>query len=583
MRNMWRWLRPYRKPFAFAIAMLFVELSIELLQPVLIARVINEGIMPQRLNHVLLWGGIMLGLTTISFTCGIINSFFAARVGQNVGFDIRKKIFEQVQSFSYSNFNQFPTSTLITRVTSDVTQLQNLVFMGMRIILRAPLILIGGLVMALLVNARLAFILAIVTPVLFLFLLWMMKMAFKLFRAVQERLDRTNGIMRENLLGIRLIRAFVRSKYEVKRFEDVNQELMERNMKALWMVETTVPVLTLVMNACILFILWFGSKQVHIWGGANVGEVVAVINYGTRMIGAFSVISMVVMTISRAKASLQRIEEVLDTKAGIVEEENVDASRRISSGEVEFDHVSFRYPGAAEDVLDAVSFTARPGQMVAVMGATGAGKSSLFQLIPRLYDVTAGSVKIDGTDVRKMKLDSLRRDIGFVPQESLLFTGTVQDNIRWGREDASLDDIVEAAKAAQIHDTVMKLPLQYDTVIGQKGVNLSGGQKQRLAIARALVRKPKLLLLDDSTSALDVRTEARLLAELPKLNGTTLIITQKISAAMHADTILLMDEGRLLAQGEHHELLKHSELYRRIVHSQLGEEAVPHVQANGTI
>lgn len=577
MRNMWVWLRPYRKLIAIAISLLLIELIVELLQPMLIAKVINEGIMPQSMPTVILWGGVMLGLAALGFVCGIINSFYAARVGQNVGFDVRQKLFEQVQSFAYANFNQYSTSTLITRVTSDVTQLQNLVFMGMRIMLRAPLLLIGGLVMALVVNVKLALILAIVTPLMFLLLIWLMSKAFKMFHAVQERLDRTNSVMRENLLGIRLIKAFVRKDHEVKRFQAVNEDLMERNVKALRLVETTAPVLTLVMNGCVLFILWYGSNMVHTWNGANIGEVVAVINYALRMIGAFSVISMVVMSISRARASLERIDEVLDTKASIVDEEDADRNISIQDAAITFDDVTFRYPNMKENVVRSVSFIAKPGQLVAVMGATGAGKSSLFQLIPRLYDVISGSVKIDGTDVRKMKLQTLRHAIGYVPQESLLFTGTVEENIRWGREDATLEEVVNAAKAAQIHDTIMKLPQQYDTLIGQKGVNLSGGQKQRLAIARALVRKPKLLLLDDSTSALDVRTEAKLLGELAKLKGTTLMITQKISTAMHADHILLMDEGTLLAQGTHAQLEQQSELYRRIVHSQLGEGVVPHV------
>lgn len=577
MHNLWQWLKPYRKAVIIAILLLLVELIIELLQPLLISKVINEGIMPQQLSTVLRWSGIMLALAAAGFVSGIINSYYAARVGQNVGYDVRQQIFERVQSYSYSSFNQFSTSTLITRVTSDVTTLQNLVFMGMRIMLRAPLLLIGGLVMALAVNVRLGLILFVSTPVLFIFLLLMMKLTFKLYHSVQERLDRTNSVMLVNLLGMRLIRAFVRSKHEVNRFEDVNRQLMDYNIKALKLIETTAPVLTLVLNGCVLFILWLGNKQVHTWGIANVGEVVAVINYASRMIGSFSVISMVVMNISRAKASIQRINEVLNTQTDIVEAEQADSSRGVTEGRVQFEQVYFHYPDAEQPVLHDLTFTVQPGQLVAIMGATGAGKSSIFQLIPRLYDVTAGMVRVDGTDVRQMKLESLRKQIGYVPQESLLFTGTVQDNIRWGRDEASMDDIVEAAKAAQIHDTIMKLPQQYETLIGQKGVNLSGGQKQRLTVARALIRKPKLLLLDDSTSALDTRTEAMLFRELLKLQCTTIIITQKISAAKRADLILLLDDGHLLAQGGHEQLLQQSELYRRIVQSQLGEEAVPHV------
>ncbi|NKI22970.1 ABC transporter ATP-binding protein [Paenibacillus dendritiformis] len=575
MRKILSFLRPYRGPMSFALALMLVELIVDLWLPLLMARIINEGIVAHHLPAVVKWGGLMVGLALFGFVCGIVNSYYAAHVSQNFGYDIRKRLFEKIQSFSFSNFCRFPTATLITRVTSDVTTMQNVVFMGLRIMMRAPLMMIGGLVMALLVNFRLALILAVVTPVLFILLVWLMNKAFLLFRSVQDRLDRVNGVLRENLFGMRLIKAFVRDKHEVERFEEANGRLMDRTVAALRLIEFTVPILLLLMNGSILFVLWYGGLGMQS-GSTDLGEVVAIVNYTTRITGALSMVSMIMMNLSRAKASAQRIADVLQSEVDVTDAADADPDAAVSEGRVEFQHVSFRYPDTEAPVLQDVSFTVRSGETIAIMGATGSGKSSLFQLIPRLYDVSEGRVLLDGMDVRRMTMEQLRRHIGYVPQEVMLFSGTVKDNIRWGKQDASDDEVMEAAQRAQIHDTIMKLPRQYDTMLGQKGINLSGGQKQRLSIARALTRKPKLLLLDDSTSALDVKTEARLLEALGAYPCTTLIITQKISTALQADAVILIDDGRILDQGSHDELMRRSELYRRIVQSQFERgEGVP--------
>ncbi|NGP60356.1 ABC transporter ATP-binding protein/permease [Paenibacillus thiaminolyticus] len=575
MRKILSFLRPYRGPLSFALALMLVELIVDLWLPLLMARIINEGIVAQHLPAVKQWGGLMVGLALFGFVCGIVNSYYAAHVSQNFGHDIRKYLFKKIQSFSFANFSRFPTATLITRVTSDVTTMQNVVFMGLRIMMRAPLMMIGGLVMALLVNFRLAMILAVITPVLFILLVWLMNKAFLLFRSVQDRLDRVNGVLRENLFGMRLIKAFVRDKHEVERFEEANGQLMDRTVAALRLIEFTVPLLLLLMNGSILFVLWFGGLGVQI-GSTDLGEVVAIVNYTTRITGALSMVSMIMMNLSRAKASAQRIAEVLQSEVDVTDAADADPDAAISEGRVEFQHVTFRYPDTEAPVLQDVSFTVRPGETVAIMGATGSGKSSLFQLIPRLYDVSGGRVLLDGMDVRSMTMEPLRRHIGYVPQEVMLFSGTVRDNIRWGKQDATDDEVIEAAQRAQIHETIMKLPRQYDTMLGQKGINLSGGQKQRLSIARALIRKPKLLLLDDGTSALDVKTEARLLEALGANPCTTLIITQKISTALQADAVILIDDGRILDQGSHDELMRRSELYRRIVQSQFERgEGIP--------
>ena len=564
-------MKPYRKSAILALLLMLGELVVELWHPLLMAKVIDEGILTGDTGAILRWGGLMTLVALGGFAAGIINSYYSAHVSQGIGYDIRGELFEKVQAFSFSNFNLFQPSTLITRMTNDITQIQNLVFMSLRIMLRAPLMMVGGVVLAFTINARLALVLVIVTPVLLAMLLWLMTRGFHLFRSVQERLDRTNNVLRENLLGMRVIKAFVRFGHEIRRFTDANGELRDRTMSALRFMELGVPMLLLVMNLSLIVILWYGGRQVT-GHAANVGEVVAVVNYATRITASFTVISWIVSSIARARASALRVVEVLETGIDLESSADADPSIRITRGEVEFDRVGFRYPGAAGPLLEDVSFKAEAGTTVALLGATGSGKSSLFQLIPRLYDVTEGHVRIDGHDVRDMKLETLRESIGYVPQEAVLFTGTVKENLLWGKEDATMEEIVEAAKAAQIHDTIDKLPLKYDTRLGQQGVNLSGGQKQRLSIARALIRRPRILLFDDSTSALDAKTEARLLAALRRYPCTILMITQKISTAMGADRILILEDGRLLAQGDHETLLHRSPLYRRIIESQSGRE-----------
>jgi ATP-binding cassette, subfamily B, multidrug efflux pump len=566
------YLKPYRIAVVIALILMLTELGVELVQPLLMAKIIDEGILVNDLSAVMKWGGIMGGLSLIAFAAGVINSFYAAHVSQSFGFDVRKAVFEKVQSFSFANFNKFPASSLITRMTNDITQIQNTVFMSLRIMLRAPLLIIGGLVMAFVVNVKLALILSAVIPFLFVFLFWVMNKGGELFKNVQERLDSVNGVMRETLTGIRLIKAFIRRKFEVSRFAKANEELKDRTVTALRVMEVTMPVLLFIMNISIIGVLWFGSMQLNS-GEVKVGEVVAIVNYATRITAAFSIFSFIIMAFSRARASSNRIVEVMETTVDLIDRNDIDSALAVKEGKIEFKNVMFQYPGTEMSAIDEISFTVQPGQTIAIMGATGSGKTSLFQLIPRLYDVTSGQVFIDGADVREMRMESLRKQIGYVPQEALLFSGSVKENIGWGKEDASMEEIIKAAKDAQIYDTIKKLPNQFETKLGQKGVNLSGGQKQRLSIARALVRQPKILLLDDSTSALDRRTEAKLLQALKAYTCTTMIITQKISTAMEADQILLLENGRLLARGTHESLLENSKLYYEIFSSQSREES----------
>lgn len=570
MRKLLPFLKPYK--FAITIALIFtlLELAVELVQPLLMAKIIDEGILVKDLSVVLKWGGLMLLFSAIAFLAGITNSFYSAHVGQNFGFDVRSKLFAKVQSFSFANFNLFPASSLITRMTNDITQIQNTVFMSLRIALRAPLLIIGGLVMSFIVNVKMALILASVVPVLFILLFWLMNKGGKLFKIVQGKLDAVNNIMRENLTGIRVIKAFVRRKHEETRFSKVNEHLRDKTMNALRIMELTIPILLLIMNISILAVLWFGSVHVGT-GEVKIGEVVAIVNYATRMTAAFSVFTMIIMVFSRSRASSNRIVEVLGTEIELIDAEDASEENKINEGKIIFDHVSFQYPASDSPAITDISFTVMPGETIAILGATGSGKTTLFQLIPRLYDIKSGSILIDGTDIRKMKMETLRRNIGYVPQEALLFSGSIKDNISWGKEDATIDEIMEALKNAQIKETINSFPKGIETNLGQKGVNLSGGQKQRLSIARALVRKPKLLLLDDSTSALDVKTEANLLKALKEYACTTLIITQKLSTAIEADQILLLEDGALLAKGTHEDLLRTSALYKKIYLSQSGD------------
>jgi len=576
MRTMLSFLTKYRFAVTVSIIFMLFELMVELIQPFVISKIIDDGIGANNIDTVMMWGGVLLACTAAAFASGIFSSFYAAYVSQNFGFDIRERLYEKVQSFSFSNFSRFPESSLITRLTNDVMQLQNTVFMGLRIMMRAPLLVVGSIVMAFVVQPKLAVWLVICVPFILVFLMWVLHTGQRLFHEVQQRLDHVNGVIQQNLIGMRLIRVFVRMKHEGKRFAVASEGLMQQTIKVLRLTETTLPIIMLFMNLSIIAVLWFGRAELDV-GGATEGQVVAIVNYAMRTTSALSILSMIIVNFSRARASAGRIEEVLLTELDMKEHEASNREIKFNGGSVSFEQVTFCYPDTDEAVLQNLSFKANTGDTIAIMGATGSGKTSLMSLIPRLYDAAEGTVFVDGNDVRKIGLGTLRRHIGYVPQEIMLFTGSIADNIRWGKDDATLEEVMEAARIAQIHDTIMKLPAGYETIVGQKGVNLSGGQKQRLTIARALVRRPAILLLDDSTSALDVATESKLLSELKRIECTTFLVTQKISSAAEATTILLLDEGRLLAQGKHDELLASSKLYAQIYDSQFRKGGMLHV------
>ncbi|NAP01459.1 ATP-binding cassette domain-containing protein, partial [Halomonas sp. MG34] len=419
-------------------------------------------------------------------------------------------------------------------------------FMILRIISKAPLIVIGGVTLAFIVDAKLSLVFLVTVPLLIGFILWILKIASGLFNKVQKSVDKVNRVMQENLAGMRLIKAFFRRKHEEERFTTANKELADRTRFTFRFVESSMPVLLFVMNLSLIFIIWFGNAQA-IAGDTSVGNVVAIVNYALRVSMAISMFTFIIMAFSRMKASAERLSEVLNLEVDLKDSDTVNHGVHVSKGSVAFQDVSFAYPDTEETVVKQMTFEVAAGEKLAVIGSTGSGKTSLFQLIPRLYDPTGGTVLVDDKQLTDYSLDELRGSIGYVPQSPLLFTGSVKDNIAWGKDQATTEEIVQAAKDAQIHDTILDLDNQYETRVGQKGVNLSGGQKQRISIARALIRKPKILMLDDSTSALDLATESRLLDAIDTYQCTMLIITQKISTAMRADRILLMDEGKLLA------------------------------------
>ena len=570
-------LKPYRLTMGAAIFFLLVELVVELYQPYILSKIIDKGILNNDLAYVTKWGIVMLILSIVAFIGGVLNTFYSTHVSQSFAFGLRKSLFEKVQTFSFTTFNFLPTSSLITRLTNDVTQLQNTVFMSLRIILRAPLMVVGSVVMALILDWKLSFILFFILPLLFVFLNWMVQKGRELFKRVQENVDSVNSVLRENLMGMKLIKAFVRNDFEDERFQVINNNLKRKTATALKTMEVTMPVLLLFMNASILVVLWYGNSKVHS-NQSNIGEIVAIVNYISRITSTFSVFSFIIMAFSRARASSERIEEVLTIEEDFIEKNEGNKLRNRVEGKVQFHDVSFQYPNTENDVLQDISFVVYPKTSIAILGSTGAGKTSLFQLIPRLYDVSEGTILIDDQDIRKMNSKELRGQIGYVPQEALLFTGTIKENLLMGRENASDEDVFTAAKHAQIHETILSFPNGYESKIGQKGVNLSGGQKQRLAIARALLRKPSILLLDDSTSALDLKTEAKLIQSLKEYDCTIFIITQKISSAKNADKILIIDDGCLVEEGTHDSLLETSKLYKAIYYSQYGREDIPNAK-----
>lgn len=572
MKELMGFLKPYWKITLLAPLFMMLEVSMDLLQPVLMAQIINEGVMKGDLDTIQRTGGLMILVAFIGLIGGAGCTVFSSTASMHFAADLRKKVFDKVQSFSFQNLDMFKGGSLITRMTADIVQLQMFVMMVLRSI-RSPLLTIGSVIMAFTISFKLAVIFAVTIPILFIILFLLIRKSFPTYNIVQQKLDKVNTVLQENLMGIRVVKAFVRSDFENKRFGQANEDYTKNAVKAARIVSFNMPVLMLILNFSLVVILWFGAHQS--WNGSlQVGDLIAFINYVTQVLFAVMMIGMMMITISRSKVSADRIQEVLHTDSNLVDDKYA-AHQAIAKGEVVFDNVSFSFDGQNE-VLKDISLVAKPGQTVAILGATGSGKSTMVQLIPRLYDTTSGMVMIDGTNVRNISLEHLRTSVGVVLQQSILFSGTIRDNIRYGKPNATQAEVELAAKAACAHEFIINMPEGYDTVLGQRGTNLSGGQKQRISIARALLVRPAILVLDDSTSAVDLGTESRIqkaLGELLKYS-TVFIIAQRISSVMEADKIIVLEDGRISAEGTHEQLLKDSEVYQEIYCSQLGKEDV---------
>ncbi|AKO92236.1 ABC transporter ATP-binding protein [Priestia filamentosa] len=571
------YIKPYWKFVILGPLFMLFEVFFDLLQPRLAAYIVNNGVVERDFNVIEHTGILMFLVAFLSLIAGVGCNIFASRASQNIGGDIRADLYKKVQTFSFQDIDKFKSGSLITRMTNDVVQVQTLVQVALQGLVRAPCLLIGSVIMSLLMNLRLGLILLGTLVVLIGVLIVLMRFSYPLFSKVQQKLDMVNTRIQENLAGIRVVKAFVRSSYETNRFQKVNRDYTQSSIKASRFIALNSPIMTLIMNICLVGILLYSGPLV--WRDSfKVGDLVAFVNYVVQALSSLIMVSGRLMDVSRANVSAQRIQEVLSTEPSIVDAKSEKKSLLLGE-HISFKHVNFSYNNSKtgeDSILRDINFEASRGETVAIIGSTGAGKSTLVQLIPRLYDVTSGSVVIDGRDIRNIPLAELRHNIGMVLQDSFLFTGSIRDNISLGKVDAKEEDIIEVAKIAQVHDFISKLPHGYDTKVGQKGVNLSGGQKQRISIARTLLIKPSILIMDDSTSALDSETERKLRDALKGLikNNITFIIAQRISSCIDAEKILVMDEGTIVGSGTHQELLESCGVYQDIYRSQFGEREV---------
>ena len=574
MKKLFKFLRPYLFFTVIAPLFMLVEVAMDLMQPMLMSKIIDVGVKNSDKAYIVWMSVAMCACALIGIVGGVGNMYFSTKAGYGFAKDLRSAVYKKIQSFSFANVDTFKTGSLITRTTNDVTQIQNAFTSCIRMLVRSPFLCIGGIFSVLMISPKLSLVVLTAVPFLVVLIVILLKKGRVLFSTMQEKLDRVNTVMQESLSGIRVIKAFARSDHENKKFRKANGDLTESSMKAMRMMSFAFPMVGLIMNITMILMYFFGGKMVFS-GSLTPGEIMAFSNYITQILMSLTMSSFTLMFLSRAGVSFRRVNEVLDTRSDI--EDGKNETLKVERGEVEFKNVSFSYPGQAGDpVLKNISLTVKPGETVAILGATGSGKSTLINLIPRLYDVTGGSVLIDGKDVREYTLDNLRGAIGYALQENVLFTGTIEENLKWGDENASKEKINKISEIAQAAPFVEKLADQYDTVLGQRGVNLSGGQKQRLCIARALMKDPKILILDDSTSAVDLTTEAKIQTALREVFSgmTVFIVAQRISSVMDADKILVMENGEIIDMGTHAELTKRSNVYREIVSSQLGEEAV---------
>ena len=565
-------LQGYKKDAVKAPILIILEVICELLLPLVMAEIVDVAIPAGDAGYIFKLGAMMLVLAAVSMFCGVMAAKYAAFASQGFGGNLRQCLFDKVQEFSFADIDRFSSASLITRMTNDVNAMTMMLAMGLRMLVRAPVMLIVALVICFRLNARLALVLVVIIPLMVAAIAVLMRICTRLFEVMQKKIDGLNNTLQENLVAIRVVKAFVRENHERGKFKKANDELMEAGLNVGMRIVAIMPIMMLAMNGAVVSVLYLGGRMVM---GAtfDLGSLQAFISYITQILMSVMMVAMSLLQLSRAQACAHRINEVLTARPSVEDKETaVRSGLPAPRGEVEFRDVSFKYvaTGTGDDVLSHISFTVQPGQFVAIVGGTGTGKSSLVNLIPRFYDATGGCVLVDGVDVRDYPLEELRGRIGMVLQNNVLFTGTIRENLLWGKPDATEEEIIQAAKDAQAYDFIMSFPDGFDTVLDQGGTNVSGGQKQRLCIARAMLRKPAILILDDSTSAVDSATEAAIRQSFAKnLKDTTvIIIAQRISSVQYADEILILDDDHIAGQGTHEELLASNQIYQEIYQSQ---------------
>ncbi len=575
MKRYWKYIKPYLSAFIIGPILMIVEVVGEVLLPKFMANIINIGAANHDVPYIISMGAVMVFTALFMMAGGVGGAYFAAKAAISFSADLRSDTFQKVQQFSFANLDQYSTGSLVTRLTNDVTQVQNLINMALRMMLRAPGMLIGALIMAFMMNAELALVILVVIPVLVLLIGLVIKTAFPRFNMMQKKLDALNSNIQEVLTNVRVIKSFVRGEYEEEKFARSNEELKESSLSAFNVVILNMPIMMLIMNLTTLGVVWFGGKQI-LAGTMPVGDLTAFTSYIVQILMSLMMLAMVLLQCSRAMASLHRITEVLDTKVTLTDEGCAKPDKKVESGKVEFKDVTFRYyKDNKEAVLSHISFQIESGKVLGIIGGTGSGKTTLVQMIPRLYDADQGEILVDDVNVKDYSLQNLRQGVGMVLQKNVLFSGSIMENLMWGDEEASREEILQAARAAQADGFVSGFVKGYETELGQGGVNVSGGQKQRLCIARALIKKPKILILDDSTSAVDTATEAKIRESFgTTLKDTTkIVIAQRITSVMEADEILVLEEGQIVGKGSHEELLAGCQAYQEIYYSQMDKEA----------
>lgn len=573
-----KYITPYLSAFVIGPMMMLTEVAGEVMLPKFMSMIINNGVASRNVAYIGKMGVLMVLTVLFMAVGGILGAYFSAKASISFTSDMRNDLFRKVQQFSFENIDDYSTGSLVTRLTNDVQQVQTVLMMGLRMALRAPGMFLGALIMAFMMNRQLAVIILIVIPLLLAAIILILKTAFPRFGEMQRRLDRLNSGIQESLTNVRVVKSFVREDHEIEKFSKLNDDLKESSLRALRIVITTMPVMMFAMNVTTLAVVWYGGNII-IAGKMPVGDLTAFTTYIVQILMSLMMLSMVFLQSSRASASMKRINEIFDTEIGLNDDHAKNKDKKVTEGRVEFKDVSFGYSGEngrKDLVLEGISFTAEPGQTIGIIGSTGSGKTSLVQLIPRLYDVTGGEVLVDGVNVKEYSLKHLREGVGMVLQKNTLFSGTIEENLRWGNEDAPMEDVIRFSESAQADPFVKTFKNGYGTEMGQGGVNVSGGQKQRLCIARALLKRPKILILDDSTSAVDTATEAKIRESLyHDLKDTTkIIIAQRISSVQEADQILVLEDGKIIGHGTHEELLKTCETYSEIYTTQIGNQSI---------